>query len=68
MDLDRPKSLARRVKLGPLGTLPEVPFNVRTLAEAGVIRPMRPDKLARVVGGGGGGGGAEGSLIQTTSV
>ena len=49
MDLDRTKQFAQRVKLGPLGSLPEVPFNIRTLAEAGVIRPMRPDKLARVL-------------------
>jgi acyl-CoA synthetase (AMP-forming)/AMP-acid ligase II len=35
--------------LGPLGRVTDVAFNVRTLAEAGVIRPMRPDKLARVV-------------------
>ena len=34
--------------LGPLGRVTDVPFNVRTLAQAGVIRPMRPDKLARV--------------------
>jgi acyl-CoA synthetase (AMP-forming)/AMP-acid ligase II len=38
--------IGRRVKLGALGTLSEVPFNLRTLAEAGVIRPVRPDKLA----------------------
>ena len=31
------------------GSLPDVPFNLKTLAEAGVIRPLRPDKLARVV-------------------
>jgi len=43
-----PLSLARKVKLGSLGTLPDVPFNLKTLAEAGVIRPIRPDKLARV--------------------
>ena len=43
-----PLSLARKVKLGSLGSLPDVPFNLKTLAEAGVIRPMRPDKLARV--------------------
>ncbi len=49
MDFDRPKAIARRVKLGSLGSLPDVPFNLKTLAEAGVIRPMRPDKLARVV-------------------
>ena len=42
------RALARRVKLGSLGSLPDVPFNVKTLAEAGVIRPIRPDKLARV--------------------
>ena len=38
--------ISRRIKLGPLGALNEVPFNVRVLAEAGVIRPVRPDKLA----------------------
>ena len=42
-------SLARKVKVGSLGTLPDLPFNLRTLAGAGVVRPMRPDKLARVV-------------------
>jgi fatty-acyl-CoA synthase len=45
---DAPLSFARRVKLGSLGPLPDVPFNVRVLAEAGVLRPLRPDKLARV--------------------
>jgi fatty-acyl-CoA synthase len=48
MNFDRPLALARRVKLGSLGTLPDVPFNLITLAEAGVIRAIRPDKLARV--------------------
>jgi acyl-CoA synthetase (AMP-forming)/AMP-acid ligase II len=38
--------LGRKVKLGKLGPLSEVPFNVRTLTEAGVIHPVRPDKLA----------------------
>ena len=47
-DLRHPLSLARKVKLGSLGPLPDVPFNLKTLTEAGVIRPMRPDKLARV--------------------
>jgi hypothetical protein len=43
----RPMShVGRRVKLGRLGPLSDVPFNVRTLAEAGVLRPVRPDKLA----------------------
>ena len=48
MEFDAPMSLARKIKLGSLGALPDVPFNVRTLASAGVIRPIRPDKLARV--------------------
>ena len=30
------------------GPLSDVPFNVRTLPRPGVIRPMRPDKLARM--------------------
>src|SRR3954466_296384 len=38
--------IGRRIKLGPLGAQKEVPFNVKVLAEAGVIRPVRPDKLA----------------------
>ena len=38
--------VGRKVKLGKLGPLSEVPFNVRTLVEAGVIHPVRPDKLA----------------------
>ena len=49
MDFENPLALARKVKLGSLGPLADVPFNVKTLAEAGVIRPIRPDKLARVV-------------------
>jgi acyl-CoA synthetase (AMP-forming)/AMP-acid ligase II len=42
------QSLIGGFSLGPLGRVTDVPFNVRTLAEAGVIRPMRPDRLARV--------------------
>jgi fatty-acyl-CoA synthase len=42
-------SFGRRVKLGKLGPLSDVPFNVRTLAQAGVIHPVRPDKLALMV-------------------
>ena len=38
--------ISRRIKLGPLGSLREVPFNVKVLAEAGILRPVRPDKLA----------------------
>jgi fatty-acyl-CoA synthase len=37
--------LGRRIKLGSLGPLSDVPFNVATLAEAGVLRPVRVDKL-----------------------
>ena len=39
---------AHRVNLGSLGALPDVPFNVRILVEAGILRPARPDKLVRV--------------------
>ena len=48
MEFRDPLSLARKVKLGSLGSLPDVPFNLITLAQAGVFRPMRPDKVARV--------------------
>ncbi len=48
MDLTSPLSLARKVKLGSLGLLPDVPFNLKALVDAGVIRPMRPDKVARI--------------------
>ncbi|HSI81906.1 MAG TPA: AMP-binding protein [Solirubrobacterales bacterium] len=37
-----------RANVGSLGQLADVPFNLRMLAQAGVIRPMRPDKVARV--------------------
>jgi acyl-CoA synthetase (AMP-forming)/AMP-acid ligase II len=43
------ESVARRISLGPLGSLEDAPFNLRALAEAGVIRPVRPDKFARGV-------------------
>jgi fatty-acyl-CoA synthase len=48
MVFDSPLSLARKVKIGSLGALPDVPFNLKQLVDAGVIRPVRPDKLARV--------------------
>jgi acyl-CoA synthetase (AMP-forming)/AMP-acid ligase II len=38
--------ITKRIKLGPLGALSEVPFNLKVLSGAGVIRPVRPDKLA----------------------
>jgi acyl-CoA synthetase (AMP-forming)/AMP-acid ligase II len=42
-------SVGRMIQLGPLGPLSEVPFNLKALADAGVIRPVRPDKLARAL-------------------
>jgi fatty-acyl-CoA synthase len=47
--LTGPGSLLRRVNLGSLGPLPDVPFNLAALADAGVLRPVRPDKLARML-------------------
>jgi acyl-CoA synthetase (AMP-forming)/AMP-acid ligase II len=41
--------LGKRIKVGPLGPVTDVPFNLKTLYEAGVVRPVRPDKLARSV-------------------
>jgi acyl-CoA synthetase (AMP-forming)/AMP-acid ligase II len=41
--------VGRRIKLGPLGALSEVPFNLKTLTEAGVIRPVRPDRFAQML-------------------
>ncbi len=46
-----PKSIsraARSVKLGQLGPVADLPFNLRVLREAGVVGPMRPDKLIGV--------------------
>ena len=39
---------AHRVKLGSLGMLPDIPFNVRVLVDAGIVRPTRPDKVVRI--------------------
>ena len=44
-----PLDMIAGFSVGPLGRVADLPFNVRTLAEAGVIRPMRPDHLARVI-------------------
>ncbi|MEO8092557.1 MAG: AMP-binding protein [bacterium] len=46
---DRFDAIAKRISIGPLGPVTDVPFNLRTLAGAGVLRPLRPDKLARTV-------------------
>jgi acyl-CoA synthetase (AMP-forming)/AMP-acid ligase II len=43
------QSIAGRISLGPLGTLGDAAYNVTTLVEAGVIRPGRPDKVARIL-------------------
>jgi acyl-CoA synthetase (AMP-forming)/AMP-acid ligase II len=40
----------RRVKLGQLGSLADLPFNLKVLAEAGIIRPMSPGELLAVGG------------------
>jgi acyl-CoA synthetase (AMP-forming)/AMP-acid ligase II len=39
-------SLARRIPAGPLGQLVDVPFNAKTLHDAGVIHLERPDRVA----------------------
>lgn len=39
---------ARRVKLGQLGSLADLPFNLRSLGRAGVIQPMAPSQLLSV--------------------
>jgi acyl-CoA synthetase (AMP-forming)/AMP-acid ligase II len=38
----------RRVRIGQLGPALDLPFNLRVLIEAGIVGPMRPDKLLRV--------------------
>ncbi|MDQ2676239.1 MAG: AMP-binding protein, partial [Actinomycetota bacterium] len=38
-----------QVKVGSLGLLPDIPFNVRVLIDAGIVRPTRPDRLAGVL-------------------
>ncbi|MGI8728372.1 MAG: acyl-CoA synthetase [Solirubrobacterales bacterium] len=42
------KQLAGRVKLGQLGSVADLPFNLKTLYDAGVVRPMGPGELAAV--------------------
>jgi acyl-CoA synthetase (AMP-forming)/AMP-acid ligase II len=37
-----------QVKVGSLGMLPDIPFNVRVLVETGIVRPTRPDKMLRI--------------------
>ena len=42
---DRVSSLSKRVSIGRLGSLADLPFNLKALIDAGVIHPVRPDKL-----------------------
>ncbi len=42
------ESAARRVRVGPLGSVVDLPFNLRVLYEAGVVGPMAPATLLRV--------------------
>ena len=46
----RPRSAAtaRRIQLGPLGSLADAPFTLRTLRKAGIVRAIGPRKLAAV--------------------
>ena len=68
------QSVADRLSFGPLGSVADAAFNVRMLAEAGVIRPLRPDKLARVAvelhrwGASPAAGVASGMIIRPTSI
>ena len=39
------ESAARRVRLGQLGSVFDLPFNLRVLVEAGVVRPIKPATL-----------------------
>jgi fatty-acyl-CoA synthase len=41
-------SVARRIPFDPLGRLADSAFDIRVLTEAGILRPIRPDKLARM--------------------
>jgi acyl-CoA synthetase (AMP-forming)/AMP-acid ligase II len=41
-------SIVRRIPFDPVGRVLDGAFEVKTLAEAGIIRPVRPDKLARM--------------------
>jgi len=41
---------ARQIKLGQLGSLVDLPFNLKSLIEAGVVKPISPGKLLAVGG------------------
>jgi len=40
--------VARRISVGQLGNLADLPFNLKSLADAGIIRPMPPGELLAV--------------------
>jgi acyl-CoA synthetase (AMP-forming)/AMP-acid ligase II len=42
---DQVSSLSKRVSVGRLGSLADLPFNLKALIDARVIHPVRPDKL-----------------------
>ena len=46
--IDRLEQAARQVKLGQLGSVLDIPFNLRVLIEAGVVAPMSPRQLVNV--------------------
>ena len=40
----------RRIKVGQLGSVADLPFNLRVLSKAGVVKPIAPAKLLQVGG------------------
>lgn len=46
----RANEAARKVKVGQLGSAADLPFNLKVLARAGIIRPIPPNKIAGVAG------------------
>jgi len=46
---DRISGLSKRVPVGRLGSLNDLPFNLKALFDAGVLHPIRPDRLALIV-------------------
>jgi acyl-CoA synthetase (AMP-forming)/AMP-acid ligase II len=47
---ERLGAAARQVKVGQLGSLVDLPFNLKVLSKAGVIAPMAPRDLVQVAG------------------
>jgi len=42
------ENVARRIKVGQLGSIVDLPFNLRVLIDAGVVKPIAPGKLVAV--------------------